>query len=172
MLFLLALYSLQRCLSALCEAASSSNFSSPASVVRSLLTSLGQLRFLHEKLLDQLTSWMTEHITELKEKDLVTFALTTASLNYVPRDSDALYKKISDELSYEAVTRSRRGGGVRGGEGSGSEVIWLDVVWSLAVLKRCSAEQLSSVLSHDYYNKLLCKNFFKKVYRFGIISFI
>ena len=44
------------------------------------------------------------------------------------------------------------------GDGGGSwEHIWLDVVWALSVLDKQTDTQLASVLSSDFYNKLLCK---------------
>ena len=61
-----------------------------------------------------------------------------------------VFQAISEELSYDRIKAGR------GGK-PGSELIWLDVVWSLAVLEKHNGEQLASVLSPEYYNKLLCK---------------
>ncbi len=36
-------------------------------------------------------------------------------------------------------------------------MIWLDVVWSLSMLGKQTESHLSSVLSPEFYNKLLCK---------------
>lgn len=48
----------------------------------------------------------------------------------------------------EALSRTGKGGG---------ELVWLDVVWSLVVLGKHSHAQLASVLSPEFYNKILCK---------------
>ena len=38
-----------------------------------------------------------------------------------------------------------------------SNAIWLNVVWSKAVLGRHTDQDLSSVLEPEFYNKLICK---------------
>ena len=37
------------------------------------------------------------------------------------------------------------------------ELLWLDVVWSLSVLQKANADHLKSVLSAEFYNKILCE---------------
>ena len=68
-------------------------------LVRSLLTSLGKLKFRHKGLLDCLCANMASEINEecpeaslLKNKDMAAFLLTTATLNYCPQTSDKLYE--------------------------------------------------------------------------------
>lgn len=61
-------------------------------VLRSILTSLGVLRFRHETLLDNITEWYIQRSTSLQSRDLITFLLTTAKLNYIPTNSDTIYK--------------------------------------------------------------------------------
>ncbi len=136
-------------LTALCDAVDPSGFSTHA-VVRSTLTSLGQLRFSHKELVDGAAGWMTQNLEGLEQRDLVTFAITTAALNYVPANSDPIFQAIRDKVTYEGIKSSRSGS-------PGSELIWLDVVWSLAVLDKHEHQQLASVLSPEYYNKLLCE---------------
>ena len=71
-------------------------------LIRSLLTSLGQLKFRHVKLLDSLCAVLTSKITDkenmdesnVKTKDLAAFLLTTATLNYCPKNSSKLYEVI------------------------------------------------------------------------------
>ena len=41
--------------------------------------------------------------------------------------------------------------------GSRAESIWLNVVWSKAVLNRHTAEELRSVLDPEFYNKVICE---------------
>ena len=69
-------------------------------LARSMLTSLGQIKFLHTSLLDTLCMVLSSKIVEigskedniLKPKDLASFLMTTATLNYCPKDSDKLYE--------------------------------------------------------------------------------
>jgi len=44
-------------------------------------------------------------------------------------------------------------------EGTKSELLWLDIVWSLSVLQKVTPVHLESVLSSEFYNRLLCKCF-------------
>jgi hypothetical protein len=61
-------------------------------VIRSLLTSLGQLRYRHEATLDALSAWLVENRNDVQRKDLVVFLLATATLNYIPKNSDLLFE--------------------------------------------------------------------------------
>ena len=69
-------------------------------LIRSLLTSLGQLKFRHERLLDSLCSLLTSKVKDtenidkcnVKTKDLAAFLLTTATLDYCPKNSSKLYE--------------------------------------------------------------------------------
>ena len=71
-------------------------------LIRSLLTSLGQLKFRHKELLDSLCALLTSKINEeknmdecnVKTKDLAAFLLTTAALDYCPKNSGKLYEVI------------------------------------------------------------------------------
>lgn len=117
----------------------------PTSVIRSMLTSLGQSRLRHTPLLDQITTWLTNNEDKLESKDLLAFLLTTASLNYVSPGSEHLLTVVQDQLTQSALES----------EASKSDIMWLDVVWSLAVLNMATPAHFESVLSTDFYNQIL-----------------
>lgn len=63
--------------------------------IRSILTSLGQLKYRHRPLLDAIAAKMVSQIKVddgLKVKDLLAFLITAANLNYVPEGSSGLFK--------------------------------------------------------------------------------
>ena len=66
-----------------------------SSVIRSLLTSLGQLKYLDENVMDQISNWFRKHSDKISNRDLISFLLSTASLNYIPSDSEEIYKVIN-----------------------------------------------------------------------------
>ena len=82
-------------------------------LARSILTSLGQLKFLNTGLLDNLCMMLSSKIVDntnndksiLKSKDFASFLMTTSTLNYCPKNSDALYEvceaKINTLIRFE-----------------------------------------------------------------------
>lgn len=68
-------------------------------VLRSILTSLGQIRYRPTKLIDQISDKLIEHESQLKSKDLIAFLVATATLNYSPKNSDKLYEVLITVLS-------------------------------------------------------------------------
>lgn len=132
-------------------------------LIRSLLTSLGQLKFRHVKLLDSLCAVLTSKITDkenmdesnVKTKDLAAFLLTTATLNYCPKNSSKLY---------EAVIRNLTQASIENDASDKLEATWLNIVWSLAILKKAPHHFLESVLNSDFYNKLLYAHDHKNVH--------
>jgi hypothetical protein len=66
-----------------------------SAAVRSLITSLGQIGFCHRDLLNRITVWFKSRLTlqqNLDNRDLVAYLLTTATLNYLPSDSEPIYQ--------------------------------------------------------------------------------
>ena len=69
-------------------------------LARSMLTSLGQLKFRHQEVLDALCTLLTVKLVGeentngcvVKSRDLTTFLLTTAILDYCPQNSGKLYE--------------------------------------------------------------------------------
>ena len=122
-------------------------------LARSMLTSLGQLKFRHRGCLDAITKLLTAkledaegmHDNVIQNKDLSAFLLCTAALNYCPPKSDKLYQAVIDNLTQATIAENV----------PNSEVVWLNVVWSLAVLNKTLPHHLESVLSSEFYNKLL-----------------
>ena len=66
-----------------------------SAVLRSIVNSLGQLKFYHAEFMDEISSWYCQKIkdgTKLHHKDLLAFLMTTATINYCPKDSDTIYE--------------------------------------------------------------------------------
>ena len=72
-------------------------------LARSILTSLGQLKFRHKELLNSICALMSEKLDKnegagsedasmLMPKDQTAFLMTTATLNYIPVNSEKLYQ--------------------------------------------------------------------------------
>ena len=72
-------------------------------LARSILTSLGLLKFRHKELLNSICALMSEKIDKkdgagsecasmLMPKDQTAFLMTTATLNYIPVNSEKLYQ--------------------------------------------------------------------------------
>lgn len=118
-------------------------------VVRSLLTSLGQLKLPATSVLDMICDWYKKRLEEgklIEMKDITTLLLTLASLNHTPADKESFMKKICEKLSGSEVRGLGRG-----------DLLWLNVVWSLVTLNQASAAQISSVLDPTFYKSLLDK---------------
>ena len=76
-------------------------------LARSILTSLGLLKFRHKELLNSICALMSEKLDKtegagsecasmLMPKDKTAFLMTTATLNYIPVNSEKLYQVNSD----------------------------------------------------------------------------
>ena len=116
-------------------------------VLRSVLMSLGQMKYLHTPLLEAIMTWYTKDmVSEARKtevKDMTTLLLTLATLDHAPLEHSRLLDSIAKEL----------------GDASSSlpENVWLDTVWSLTVLGKVTHDQLQSVLNSNFYNVILCK---------------
>ena len=67
--------------------------------VRSILTSLGQLKFRPDVLLDSIAQWMVERKDSLVTKDLTTFLVTAATLNHRSTFAEPLFKVKKEQVS-------------------------------------------------------------------------
>lgn len=114
-------------------------------LLRSILISLGQIRYRQPELIDKICQNLLQFKDQLENRDLLAFLVTTATINYVPKNSDDLYNLIIERLTQESLSVEK----------SKSELLWLDVVWSLSVLNKVQVSHLKSVLSSDFYNRLL-----------------
>ena len=117
-------------------------------VLRSVLMSLGQMKYLHSPLLEAIMTWYTKDMgsesSKMTVKDMTTLLITLATLNHVPSEHTKLLDHVSKEI-WDASS-------------SLPEHVWLDTVWSLTVLGMVTHEQLHSVLNSNFYNVMQLKN--------------
>jgi len=111
-------------------------------VLRSVLTSLGQLRYLNHGLVDAICSWYQAR-EKVEERDMVTLLVTLSNLNYKSRHTEMLQKfALSlDPGQFRHLNRY--------------EMVWLDVVWALVALDLANHSHLDSVLNPSFHNLLL-----------------
>lgn len=117
-------------------------------VLRSLLTSLGLLRYCHPALVDSILTWYQAHTASLTPRDMTSLLMSLASMDYSVTEGE--HSQLLDTIS-----------GQLGSKGEGMpEQAWLDTVWALTVLGRVSHQQLESVLNQTFTSCILCE-FFK-----------
>lgn len=63
-----------------------------SSVVGSILTSVGLLKYKNPALLEALSDWILENQSLCRPQDLFSFFMTLGVLNYKPSSSDRLFK--------------------------------------------------------------------------------
>jgi len=118
-----------------------------SAVLRSILTSLGQIKYLHVPLVDQIMIWYQTQLdsgTGLAPKDLTSLVITLASLHYIPAQHTKLLQQVALELSQLRTSLS--------------ELVWLNAVWSLTVLGHASNDHLESVLNQNFQDVVLLPN--------------
>jgi hypothetical protein len=103
----------------------------------SVLTSVGVAKFRHPKLLDTLTEYFHECVETVSPTNLSSLVITLANLNYQPRNLAEYFPNFLDRLRPLRL---------------GDKKIWLDVVWSAALLNRLNAEMVESVLVPEFYS--------------------
>jgi len=116
-------------------------------VVRSILTSLGQLKLVTPTVLDMISDWYSKRLADNKlveNRDLSTLLLTLANLNYQPFDREDFFSKVVEGLKQEKILAGPRG-----------DQQWLNVVWALTVLNRASNQHFQSVLEPAFATNLL-----------------
>uniref|UniRef100_A0A0A9WMB6 Protein TBRG4 n=2 Tax=Lygus hesperus TaxID=30085 RepID=A0A0A9WMB6_LYGHE len=109
------------------------------SVIGSISTSLGLLKYKDENLLDALVEWTIKNSQIVRFQDLMSLLLTLASVNHSPRSIEHFFKVVSPLLNSKETPSCNA---------------WLDVVWSLAVVDYVQGEHLQSVLNPDFVEKL------------------
>ena len=75
-------------------------------LTRSILICLGQLKFRHVGLLNSLATLLSSRIADdgvVNNKDLSAFLLTTAALDYIPKNSENIYE-VSAGLKFVWVS--------------------------------------------------------------------
>jgi len=112
-------------------------------VLRSVLISLGQLKYLNTPVLDRIIDWHKARLEKnipMSTKDMITLIMTCATLNYNPVQGNSLLQHISQNLAQEPDQ---------------PDYVWVDTVWSLTLLGLATNQQLESVLSQTFYTNLI-----------------
>lgn len=120
----------------LCECVASNQ--KPA-VIGSILTSLGLLRYKDTDVLDILAEWVADHVSVCRLHDLTALVLTLATVFHTPSNADHLFNILLPHVTVQDMPNPS---------------VWLDVVWSLVVLDRATAQHVASVLDPEFYVKL------------------
>ncbi|XP_013793019.1 protein TBRG4-like [Limulus polyphemus] len=110
------------------------------SVISALLTSLGHLRWKHPALLEACGERLLKYSDKCRPQEWVAYLLTLAKVNYIPENPGPIFSLISSELVQKNIPDS---------------AVWLDIVWSLAILGRATESHLRSVLSPSFYQPLI-----------------
>jgi len=114
-----------------------------SAVLRSILTSLGQLKFLHSPVVDRIMAWHQARLDNnipMATKDMTTLLMTCATLNHNSLQHSSLLEHLSSQLTHT--------------DGQ-PEHVWLDTVWSLTLLGRATHHHLQSVLTPTFHTSLL-----------------
>ena len=112
-------------------------------VLRGVLTSLGQIRYLNTGLIDAICTWFQAR-EKVEERDMVTILVTLSNLNYKPPRHTEMLQKFASALEPAQFRHLNR-----------YEMVWLDVVWSMVVLELVNHSHLESVLNSAFHNLLL-----------------
>ncbi|CAG0897293.1 unnamed protein product [Darwinula stevensoni] len=104
-------------------------------VIRSILTSVGLLRWRHTGLIQNLCEWMRENTGRCSTSEWVALLQTLASVSYMPFEADSIFQDKLAELE----------------QGQMSNAEWVNVVWSLIVLDKASPKQLNSILDPKFF---------------------
>merc|ERR1712107_733179 len=105
-----------------------------AAVIRSVLTSLGQTRFLSTSLMDAICLWYQSR-EKVEPRDVVALLVTLSNLNYKPPAHMEMLKQFASSLEPGPFRSLKR-----------YELVWLDLVNHL---------HLDSVLNSSFHNLLL-----------------
>lgn len=108
-------------------------------VISSALTAAGQLHWRNSEFLEAAAAWYEQNLDLLRPQDIVSLIITLATVNYTPSNADTLIPALLSRCGPEDLPRPQ---------------VWLDLVWSLSVLGRSSAEQLRSVLEPEFCSRL------------------
>ena len=110
-----------------------------SAVLRSVMTSLGLMRYSHPALVDSIITWYQS--SSMDTRDMTTLIITLASINYSGVSAQALLDSVTGQLQSSSLP----------------DHVWLDTVWSLTVLGRVTHQQVQSVLESSFSNNILCK---------------
>lgn len=110
-----------------------------SAVVGSILTSLGILKYRDLDIMEALTQWTLENYEICRPQDISALFITSAILNFKSSVNDDVSKKLTTSIVDADFQKCND---------------WLNHVWSLAMLGLVSHEQLNSVFSAKFVEKL------------------
>ncbi|XP_064213833.1 FAST kinase domain-containing protein 4 isoform X1 [Tribolium castaneum] len=110
-----------------------------SSVVGSIVTSIGLLKYKNNEVLDSLSEWILQNHLICRPQDVFSLFVTLATVNYLPTNSEELFKVLVPQLT---ISEARK------------PLVWLDFVWSLVILNQASQSHISSVLAPDFVEKI------------------
>ncbi|CAG7721398.1 unnamed protein product [Allacma fusca] len=104
-------------------------------LISSLLTSLGQMRYKHKDISTALEDWVMKNMATLRPSDYAAWLMTSAVLNIRSEHTEAFCTQAKKVL-YENRPKN--------------PVMWLSIVHSLASLKHLDSSLISTVLAPDF----------------------
>ncbi|XP_050499186.1 FAST kinase domain-containing protein 4 [Diabrotica virgifera virgifera] len=110
-----------------------------SSVIGSILTSIGLLKYKNPALLDILSEWILGNQSICRPQDVFSLLMTLAVVNYKPNNSENLFKVLLPQLTLSEA---------------GKPQVWLDIVWSLTLLNKANSSHVSSVLDKSFLDQL------------------
>ncbi|XP_063387941.1 FAST kinase domain-containing protein 4 [Cydia fagiglandana] len=108
-------------------------------VVNSIIVSLGLLKYRHEPALTAITEWIQTHMQACRAGDIASAVVTLATVDFVPPNSEKLFK-AAESLKEEEMAKSSA---------------WLDLVFALLTLDKAQPHQLVSTIQPEFIDKLL-----------------
>lgn len=99
-----------------------------------------KLLFYFSGVLNLCADWIVSHIEIARIKEFVAFILTIATLNFCTLEVQRTLQAILPLITLEKIK---------------SADVWLDIVWSLAILNITDRDMLLKVLSPTFYEPLI-----------------
>lgn len=110
-----------------------------SSVMGSIVTSMGLLRYKNCEVLDAISKWTVDNYEMLRIQDIIATLHCFATFGYNPQNMSDLQKHIYS-LKIEDMT---------------NKALWLDYVWSLTILDNALPSHISSVLQPAFVEAIL-----------------
>ncbi|XP_061392733.1 FAST kinase domain-containing protein 4 [Musca vetustissima] len=110
-----------------------------SAVIGSILTSLGILKYRDLDILESLTQWTIKHSDICRPQDLSALFLTSAMLNFKSTNLEEVQQKLAKTIVQQDFSKSSD---------------WLNHVWAMTILGLSTNQQLESVLSKSFAEKI------------------
>lgn len=110
-----------------------------SAVIGSILTSLGILKYRDLDIMESLTQWTIKHSDICRPQDLSALFLTSAMLNFKSTNIEEVQQKLAKTIVQQDFSKS---------------VDWLNHVWAMTILGLSTNQQLESVLSKSFIDKI------------------